>query len=191
MAVSQSLQTKRLGTAPEGLRVLSSSQPAGRGRLLASDFHRKIQNKALAERLQHPLPNSTIYIIFDDLPPLRVVGLSITLHSIFIPTAVLIANSSACPRRTLFLQCLAGKALRSFTEVPMCAVCSIGIAIIRLMFWSDATHLANFGSASLWPIYLFLGNLSKYIRSAPSTRSSHHLAYIPPVSAFCCRVLTC
>ena len=30
--------------------------------------------------------------------------------------------------------------------------------IAALMFWSDSTHLAQFGTASLWPIYLFLGN---------------------------------
>ncbi|KAI9454516.1 hypothetical protein HD554DRAFT_2031283 [Boletus coccyginus] len=34
--------------------------------------------------------------------------------------------------------------------------------VILLMLWSDATHLASFSDASLWPIYLFLGNQSKY-----------------------------
>jgi hypothetical protein len=32
--------------------------------------------------------------------------------------------------------------------------------IAALQFWSDSTHLANFGMAKLWPIYMFLGNLS-------------------------------
>ena len=49
------------------------------------------------------------------------------------------------------------------------------------MFWSDATHLANFGTAKLWPIYLFFGNLSKYIRLRPSSGACNHLAYIPSV----------
>jgi hypothetical protein len=31
-----------------------------------------------------------------------------------------------------------------------------------LMMWSDTTHLASFGDASLWPFYLFFGNQSKY-----------------------------
>jgi len=48
-----------------------------------------------------------------------------------------------------------------------------------LMFWSDATHLANFGTAKLWPIYMFLGNLSKYTCSHPTAHACHHLAYIP------------
>ncbi len=34
--------------------------------------------------------------------------------------------------------------------------------IVALMFASDATCLANFGSAKAWRIYLMLGNLSKY-----------------------------
>ena len=48
-----------------------------------------------------------------------------------------------------------------------------------LMFWSDSTHLTNFGMAKLWPIYMFLGNLSKYIRAEPSSQACYHVAYIP------------
>jgi len=36
------------------------------------------------------------------------------------------------------------------------------VAILAMLFWSDSTHLASFGTASLWPIYLYFGNLSKY-----------------------------
>ena len=53
--------------------------------------------------------------------------------------------------------------------------------IVSALLYSDSTHLASFGSASLWPIYLFLGNVSKYIRSKPSSFSAHHIAYIPTV----------
>jgi hypothetical protein len=35
--------------------------------------------------------------------------------------------------------------------------------VTALMFWSDATHLATFGTAKMWPVYLLFGNLSKYI----------------------------
>lgn len=35
--------------------------------------------------------------------------------------------------------------------------------IASLMFWSDATHLVSFGDTSLWPLYLFFGNQSKYM----------------------------
>ena len=60
--------------------------------------------------------------------------------------------------------------------------CKLEKVIAALMFWSDSTHLTNFGTAKLWPIYLFFGNLSKYIRSRPSSGACHHLAYIPSVS---------
>jgi len=59
--------------------------------------------------------------------------------------------------------------------------CKLEKVIAALMFWSDSTHLTNFGTAALWPIYLFFGNLSKYIRSQPSSGACHHLAYIPSV----------
>lgn len=55
--------------------------------------------------------------------------------------------------------------------------------IAALMFWSDSTHLANFGNAKLWPIYMLFGNLSKYIRIQPNAGAEHHVAYIPSVSA--------
>lgn len=53
--------------------------------------------------------------------------------------------------------------------------------IVLALLYSDSTHLASFGNASLWPIYLFLGNVSKYIRSKPTSFSAHHIAYIPTV----------
>ena len=55
--------------------------------------------------------------------------------------------------------------------------------VAALMFSSDATHLAQFGNAQAWPIYLMLGNLSKYIRAKPDSGAMYHLAYIPSVSA--------
>ena len=53
--------------------------------------------------------------------------------------------------------------------------------LIGIMIWSDSTLLANFGTASLWPIYLYFGNQSKYSRAKPSDFAAHHLAYIPKV----------
>ena len=51
--------------------------------------------------------------------------------------------------------------------------------IAAIMFWSDSTHLTNFGTAKLWPIYMMLGNLSKYVRALPSSGACMHVAYIP------------
>jgi hypothetical protein len=53
--------------------------------------------------------------------------------------------------------------------------------VVLLMLGSDATHLANFGTASLWPIYVFFGNMSKYDSSRPSEFPASHLAYLPKV----------
>ncbi len=53
--------------------------------------------------------------------------------------------------------------------------------VIGIMIWSDSTHLASFGTASLWPVYLYFGNQSKYTRAKPSDFAAHHLAYIPKV----------
>ena len=64
-------------------------------------------------------------------------------------------------------------------DVPACTLEKV---VIPLMLWSDATLLASFGNASLWPVYLFLGNLSKYVRGKPSSFSAHHIAYIPKVT---------
>lgn len=61
--------------------------------------------------------------------------------------------------------------------------CALERVIASLMLWSDSTHLANFGTASLWPVYLFFGNQSKWVRGKPKTASCHHVAYIPKVSS--------
>lgn len=66
---------------------------------------------------------------------------------------------------------------RAPTDVPSCKREKV---VAALMFWSDATHLAAFGTAKLWPIYMLLGNLSKYIRGKQNTGAMKHLAYIPP-----------
>ncbi|KAK7689422.1 hypothetical protein QCA50_007214 [Cerrena zonata] len=63
--------------------------------------------------------------------------------------------------------------------------CKLERVIAALMFWSDATHLANFGTAKLWPIYMILGNLSKYISALPDSGACHHIAYIPSLSDSC------
>jgi hypothetical protein len=59
--------------------------------------------------------------------------------------------------------------------------CTREKVVAALMFWSDATHLTDFGTAKIKPIYLFFGNLSKYIRMRPTSGACHHLAYVPAV----------
>ena len=62
--------------------------------------------------------------------------------------------------------------------------------IVLLMLGSDATHLANFGTASLWPLYLFFGNMSKYTSSKPSEFPACPLAYLPKVESIGCIATT-
>ena len=60
--------------------------------------------------------------------------------------------------------------------------CKLERVIAGMMFWSDATHLATFGEAKAWPVYVFFGNLSKYVRWGNGPLACHHVAYIPSVS---------
>ncbi|KAG6913900.1 hypothetical protein DXG01_003626 [Tephrocybe rancida] len=62
---------------------------------------------------------------------------------------------------------------------PEDPTCKREKVIAAIMFSSDGTHLANFGTAKAWPIYLMLGNLSKYFRALPNLGAMYHLAYIP------------
>ncbi|KAI5894787.1 uncharacterized protein SCHCODRAFT_02496704 [Schizophyllum commune H4-8] len=57
--------------------------------------------------------------------------------------------------------------------------CKLERTVAAVMFASDAAHLTNFGTAKVWPIYMMLGNLSKYIRAIPNSDALHHLAYVP------------
>jgi hypothetical protein len=49
------------------------------------------------------------------------------------------------------------------------------------MFASDATMLASFRSAKLWPLYMFFGNNSKYKRAQPSEKLFETVAYFEKV----------
>lgn len=53
--------------------------------------------------------------------------------------------------------------------------------LIALMLASDSTFLTQFSQASMWPIYMFFGNVSKYTRCSPDSLSAHHVAYLPKV----------
>lgn len=60
--------------------------------------------------------------------------------------------------------------------------CTLECAIAGVMLWSDAAQLGNFGNAKIWPVYMFLGNQSKFQRNKGSARECNHIAYIPSVS---------
>lgn len=61
--------------------------------------------------------------------------------------------------------------------------CELERVVAPIMAYSDSTHLASFGTASLWPGYLWFGSQSKYPRAKPSKFAAHHLVYFPSVSS--------
>lgn len=71
-------------------------------------------------------------------------------------------------------------------KLPKEPGCSLERVIAGLMFFSDATHLANFGTAKAWPLYLYFGNLTKYARSSPRSGACHLVGYLPSVSFLEC-----
>ncbi|KAG2048807.1 hypothetical protein BDR06DRAFT_1012728 [Suillus hirtellus] len=64
-------------------------------------------------------------------------------------------------------------------KLPKESGCSLERVIAGLMFFSDATHLANFGTAKAWPLYAYFGNLTKYVRSSPTSGSCHLIGFLP------------
>ncbi|KAF7970284.1 hypothetical protein HWV62_24482 [Athelia sp. TMB] len=55
--------------------------------------------------------------------------------------------------------------------------CTLERVVAAMMFASDATQLATYGTAKLWPLYLWFGNESKYRRGKPTFKLCHHVAY--------------
>ena len=45
--------------------------------------------------------------------------------------------------------------LEAHKSLPMIPGCQAERVVAPLMFWSDSTHLTSFGTAKLWPIYMF------------------------------------
>lgn len=71
---------------------------------------------------------------------------------------------------------------RKLQESPGEPGCDLPRAVVAMMFWSDVTHLTAYGTAKLWPCYLYFGNESKYRRCKPSHNLCNHIAYFQAVS---------
>lgn len=70
---------------------------------------------------------------------------------------------------------------RELQNSPREPGCDLPRVILAMMGWSDATHVAQFGQAKLWPHYWYFGNQSKYDRCRPSAQAAYHGAYFPSV----------
>ncbi|KAG2337979.1 hypothetical protein BDR05DRAFT_1004601 [Suillus weaverae] len=64
-------------------------------------------------------------------------------------------------------------------KLPKEPGCLLERIIVGLMFFSNATHLANFGTAKAWPLYLYFGNLTKYARASPNSGACHLVGFLP------------
>nr|GAT45436.1 predicted protein [Mycena chlorophos] len=60
---------------------------------------------------------------------------------------------------------------------PQSADDPVDSIIVAMMEWSDATHLAQFGVAQLWPGYTFFGNHPKEFRNKPTSHAGFHQVY--------------
>ena len=60
--------------------------------------------------------------------------------------------------------------------------CNLQRVVVALMFWSDATHLTQFGSSQLWPCYMTMGDKSKYRQCKPSCNLCSHVVYFQKVN---------
>lgn len=103
----------------------------------------------------------------------------------YVPYRLLFKPSGGGPEEEVFREVYETSAFRDAHEAlqksPPEDGCQLPRAIAGLMFWSDSTHLTDFGDASLWPIYWQPANTSKYDRAKPSQREFDHVAYIPSV----------
>src|ERR1700677_1164040 len=69
------------------------------------------------------------------------------------------------------------KVHRALQDSPREPGCDLEWCVVALMFFSDVTHPTSFGTAKLWPGYLYFGNESKYNRCKPSYHLANHVVY--------------
>lgn len=65
---------------------------------------------------------------------------------------------------------------------PQIRSCTLEKVVVGIQFWSDATHLSAFSTSKIWPLYMIIGNESKYRRGNGIGDSYHHVAYFDSVS---------
>jgi hypothetical protein len=70
---------------------------------------------------------------------------------------------------------------RDLQDSPGEPECDLPRVVVALMFASDGTQLTQFSNAKLWPLYLGIGNESKYRRTKPSCNAFEHIAYFETV----------
>ena len=59
--------------------------------------------------------------------------------------------------------------------------CTAPRVVGAICLYSDSTVPTQFGQGKVWPVYMYVGNQSKYTQGKPSARAAHHVAYLPSV----------
>ncbi|KAF7344310.1 hypothetical protein MSAN_01911900 [Mycena sanguinolenta] len=144
------------------------------------------------------VPDGKTHLSYDDVPVFSVPGLHLRNLTEVIKVAVQDRSSRFfhyTPFKQFWKENTTNEGQRVYDEIytadafitaheklqrqPPEPGCTLEHIILALMFWSDSTHLANFGTASLWPLYLFFGNQSKWVHGKPRAGACHHVAYMP------------
>ncbi|KAG1805951.1 uncharacterized protein BJ212DRAFT_1303819 [Suillus subaureus] len=63
-------------------------------------------------------------------------------------------------------------------KLPREPRCTLEWVVAGLMFFLDATHLADFGTAKAWPLYMYFRNLMKYTHSTPKSSACHLVGFL-------------
>ena len=71
---------------------------------------------------------------------------------------------------------------QALQDSPSKPGCNLPHIVVRCMFYSDSTHLTDFGNNHLWPCYFHFGNDTKYCRCRPLCNLCNHVAYFETVS---------
>ncbi|KZV87415.1 hypothetical protein EXIGLDRAFT_620624, partial [Exidia glandulosa HHB12029] len=100
------------------------------------------------------------------------------------------------PTETIFGELYSSKAFRMAHDALQALApepgCTLPRVVCAIMLGSDETHLTQFGSAcydragpnaTLWPLYLWFGNQSKYDRAMPSKQALHPIAFLQKLPA--------
>lgn len=77
------------------------------------------------------------------------------------------------------------KAHNDLQSSPKEPGCDLPRVVLGMMFSSDSTQLTSFGNSSIWPLYCYFGNESKYRRCKLKDGLCSHVAYFQKVILRC------
>lgn len=109
---------------------------------------------------------------------------TVETHWNWTPSALMHRDASGVESRTageVFHSRRAERLYNQVQDLPREPDDTLERRVIYLMPGSDATHLAQFGTASAWPGLMGIGNQSNYVRTRRDAHAMHHFASFPKV----------